>query len=73
MLEAILGSGIALVKAANVFDLYRGEGAPKGRKSLAFRIVMQDTERTLTDPEVDAVLARIRTDLATKFNATLRT
>jgi phenylalanyl-tRNA synthetase beta chain len=73
MVEAILGSGIALVKAANVFDLYRGEGAPKGRKSLAFRIVMQDTERTLTDPEVDAVLARIRTDLATKFNASLRT
>ena len=73
MLEAILGSGIALVKAANVFDLYRGEGAPKGRKSLAFRIIMQETGRTLTDPEVDAVLARIRTDLATKFNATLRT
>ena len=53
--------------------MYRGEGVPKGKKSLAFRIVMQDTERTLTDPEVDAALDRIRTDLATKFNAELRT
>ncbi|MSQ18636.1 MAG: phenylalanine--tRNA ligase subunit beta [Betaproteobacteria bacterium] len=73
MLEAILGSGIALVKAANVFDLYRGDSAPKGRKSLAFRIVMQDTERTLTDAEVEEILARIRTNLTTKFNASLRT
>ena len=73
MVDAIRGAGIAIIKAANLFDMYRGEGVPKGKKSLAFRIVMQDTERTLTDPEVDAALDGIRADLATKFKAELRT
>ncbi len=73
MVNAIRGSGIAIIKGANVFDFYRGEGVPKGKKSVAFRIVMQDTERTLTDPEIDAALLQIRADLATKFNAELRT
>ncbi|MFM7461067.1 MAG: hypothetical protein ACKO15_09565, partial [Burkholderiales bacterium] len=41
-------------------------------KSLAFRIVMQDTERTLTDVECDAVVARFIEVISHKFSATLR-
>jgi len=37
---------------------YRGESLPAGRKSLAFRVVMQHTERTLTDAEADAAAMR---------------
>ncbi len=73
MIDAIRGAGIAIIKGVNMFDFYRGEGVPKGKKSVAFRIVMQDTERTLTDQEIDAALLKIRADLATKFNAELRT
>ena len=40
--------------ASRVFGLYRGPGLPAGTKSLAFRVVMQDTARTLTDAEADA-------------------
>ena len=44
----------AIVVEVGVFDLYQGPNLPPGRKSLAFRVVMQDTERTLTDVEADA-------------------
>ncbi|HCJ51937.1 MAG TPA: hypothetical protein DHV67_08860, partial [Gallionella sp.] len=35
------------------FDLYRGRGVEQGRKSLAFRVLLQDTQKTLTDSEID--------------------
>ena len=44
----------AIVQDVRLFDLYQGPNLPAGKKSLAFRVVMQDTERTLTDAEADA-------------------
>ncbi len=55
-----------------MFDLYQGKGIDSGKKSLAFRILLQDTRKTLTDPEVDAVIARLTQVLAERFGATLR-
>ena len=56
-----------------VFDQYRGKGVEAGRKSLAFRIVMQDTDRTLTDSEVEDLVASIRDQLHQEFKAQPRT
>jgi phenylalanyl-tRNA synthetase beta chain len=55
-----------------VFDLYQGKGIDSGKKSLAFRVLMQDTQKTLTDQEVDAVIARLTEVLADRFGAKLR-
>lgn len=55
-----------------LFDVYRGKGIDLGKKSLAFKVLMQDTQKTLTDEEVEAVLAHIRNVLENRFNATLR-
>jgi phenylalanyl-tRNA synthetase beta chain len=55
-----------------LFDIYRGQGVPKGKKSLAFRVVMQDTERTYTDDEVDVVIAKIVDALQGGYGAELR-
>lgn len=41
------------VRAIEVFDDYRGKGLERNQKSLAIRIVMQDTQRTLTDRDVE--------------------
>ena len=54
------------------FDIYRGTGLPAGQKSVAFRVVMQDTERTLTDSDADSTMAEIVKVLGEKFGATLR-
>ncbi|MSQ89762.1 MAG: phenylalanine--tRNA ligase subunit beta [Betaproteobacteria bacterium] len=53
-LDAVQAERPAIVQEVKVFDLYQGQNLPAGRKSLAFRVVMQDTERTLTDGEADA-------------------
>ncbi len=47
------------VKKVILFDEYRGKGLENKEKSLAFRIWMQDTERTLNEDEVSAALGAI--------------
>jgi len=42
-----------------IFDLYRGKGVVEGKKSLAFRVLMQDTQKTLTDIEVEQSMLRL--------------
>ena len=61
------------VQEIRLFDFYRGKGVERGKKSLAFRVVMQDTARTLTDAEADAAMAQLTELLAAKFRAKLRT
>ncbi len=73
LLEAMLGSRAAVVHDLWLFDLYRGKGVDAGKKSLAFRVVMQDTSKTLTDAEAEAAMAQLLQLLAQRFGAQLRT
>lgn len=61
-----------LVTELALFDVYRGKGIDSGKKSLAFRVLMQDTRQTLTDEAVDAVTARLAEVLTSRFGAKLR-
>ena len=61
-----------LVTGIHLFDVYTGKGNPENKKSLALRVVMQDTQRTLLDSEVDAALQNIASELENKFAAQLR-
>jgi phenylalanyl-tRNA synthetase beta chain len=54
LLDAARTGKPKIVQDVTLFDLYQGSSLPAGKKSLAFRVVMQDTERTLTDGEADA-------------------
>lgn len=47
-----------------LFDLYRGDQVPRGTKSLAFRLVFQSAERTLTDADVEREVRKLLADLA---------
>ena len=60
------------VDSIRLFDVYRGPGIDPGKKSLAILVLMQDTERTLTDVEIDATMADLLQVLAVRFGATLR-
>ncbi|HKC31380.1 MAG TPA: phenylalanine--tRNA ligase subunit beta, partial [Burkholderiales bacterium] len=70
--DAIEAEKPPIVRAVRLFSLYRGESLPPGRKSLAFRVVMQHTERTLTDAEADAARDALVALLGRKFSAILR-
>ena len=73
LLGALSEARPGLVQEVRLFDLYRGEGVRKGKKSLAFRVVMQDTGKTLTDAEVDAAMADLEQLLTARFGAQRRT
>ncbi len=72
LLGAIRLEKPAIVKDVRVFDLYHGQNLPRGRKSIAFRIVMQHTERTLTDAEADEARNSLEALLRHRFSADLR-
>jgi phenylalanyl-tRNA synthetase beta chain len=72
LLDAISVEKPAIVVRVGVFDVFHGPGVPGGSKSLAFRVVMQHTERTLTDAEADAARDELVALLGRKFSATLR-
>jgi phenylalanyl-tRNA synthetase beta chain len=61
-----------LVDSIRLFDLYLGPGVDNGRKSLAFRVLLQDTQKTMTDPEVESAVAQLVLRLEQQFNAKLR-
>ncbi len=67
-----LETGAPLLREARLFDLYRGEGVPPGKKSLAFSLTYQADDRTLTDEEVDRVQERLIKRAAKEFGAKLR-
>jgi phenylalanyl-tRNA synthetase beta chain len=70
--EALEGALPELVRAVRLFDVYRGPNIEKRGKSLAFRVVMQHTARTLTDAEVDAAMAELEQLLSSRFGAKRR-
>jgi phenylalanyl-tRNA synthetase beta chain len=72
LVDAMRAVAPAFVATIRVFDVYRGANLPKGRKSLAFLVVMQDTERTLTDAEIDAAMEQLMRTLQEKFDGTAR-
>ena len=72
LLDGLLNNRPSLVQDIRLFDLYTGKGIDPGKKSLAFRIVMQDTQRTLQDAEVDAALQQLLAYAQQNFSAQLR-
>ncbi|MGQ9546451.1 MAG: phenylalanine--tRNA ligase subunit beta [Dehalococcoidia bacterium] len=61
-----------LVVKATLFDVYRGEQIPRGKKSFAIRIVYQSPSHTLTDEEVDQTQEQMLAKLHDEVGATLR-
>ena len=61
-----------IVAEISLFDVYRGQGVEKGKKSLAFRVLLQDTQKTLTEAEVDSAISNLIQILEKQFNAKLR-
>ena len=72
LLTALRAASTKLVRDVALFDVYQGKGLAENEKSLAFRIVMQDTQRTLEDAEVEAVITSLLTVATRDFNASLR-
>ncbi|HSJ98095.1 MAG TPA: phenylalanine--tRNA ligase subunit beta, partial [Myxococcota bacterium] len=72
VLEAIRATAGPHLVDADIFDRYEGRGVPEGRVSVAFRLVFQRPDRTLTDAEVARAVERVVGMLADRFGGELR-
>jgi phenylalanyl-tRNA synthetase beta chain len=71
--ETVLRSrGGELLRTLRLFDIYRGSPLAPDEKSLAFRLVFQAAERTLTESEVDDLIDGIADGLGAEVGGRLR-
>jgi len=61
-----------LLEHVRAFDEYRGAQVSEGHKSVAFTLTFRSPERTLTDAEVDKVMAEIKLGLEKRHRARFR-
>ena len=62
-----------LIESVRLFDTYRGDQVPEGKKSLAFAIRMRAADRTLADEEIKGARDAALAAAADATGATLRT
>jgi phenylalanyl-tRNA synthetase beta chain len=72
LLATIKEGGGGFLEQARAFDEYHGPQVPEGHKSVAFTLTFRSPERTLTDAEVDKVMAEIRLGLEKRQKARFR-
>ena len=70
--EVITAAAGKLLRGIRLFDIYRGTGVPEGKKSMAFSLELRADDRTLTDTDSEAVVAKVLTAVKEKLDATLR-
>ena len=63
-LEGIVQSNAGeKLESVKPFDIYEGKPIPEGQKSVALRLWFRDSERALSDSEVDAFMNNVITSL----------
>ncbi|HYE60042.1 MAG TPA: hypothetical protein VEA18_02570, partial [Candidatus Kapabacteria bacterium] len=67
-----LRSADPLITQVELFDVYQGKHVGEGKKSMAYHITYQATDRTLSTEEVDAIQEHITLLLQKEFSATIR-
>ncbi len=70
--SAVRTSAGALLTGLTVLSVYRGTQIEKGKKSIALGLQLQDTSRTLTDHDADALVSQVVEALSRQLNATIR-
>jgi phenylalanyl-tRNA synthetase beta chain len=72
IVKEIRAAGGDLLHDIRLFDLYRGESIPAGKKSLAYALTYLSNERTLTDKEVDKAHRKIEDRIRHVLKAQIR-
>nr|WP_249219052.1 phenylalanine--tRNA ligase subunit beta [Loktanella sp. SALINAS62] len=72
LLNAAAGADKSLIADVRLFDEFIGGSLGEGKKSLAFTVRLQPTDATLTDKQIEAVVAQIVAKVTKATNGTLR-
>jgi phenylalanyl-tRNA synthetase beta chain len=72
LLKSLKGVDKNLIKDVILFDVYEGEHLPEGKKSLAVKVILQPTEKTLTDAQIEQISDKIVKEAQKDYQAELR-
>ncbi|WP_099372302.1 phenylalanine--tRNA ligase subunit beta [Sphingobacterium sp. 1.A.5] len=61
-----------LLKEVQIFDVYKGDKLPSGKKSYALSFILQDEEKTLTDKQIDTIIQKLIINFEKEVGATVR-
>ncbi|MRT93747.1 phenylalanine--tRNA ligase subunit beta [Ancylomarina sp. 16SWW S1-10-2] len=61
-----------LLKSVSLFDIYEGEQLAADKKSYAVSYLIQDTEKTLTDKQIEKIMQKLIKSYERQLNAQLR-
>ncbi|MCW8090623.1 phenylalanine--tRNA ligase subunit beta [Alteromonas sp. ASW11-130] len=64
--------GVNQLVGLNLFDVYKGSGIEPGYKSLAITLILQDTDKTLEESEIQQAVNTVVSGLESEFEAALR-
>ncbi len=70
--KVVKSAGGSLLTDIEVFDVYTGSNLPQNKKSIAYALTFEDTKKTLTDEEINALLEKIIDTVCKKCNAEIR-
>jgi len=70
--KIVYNYGSKLVKNVTLFDVYEGEKIEKGKKSYALNIILQRSDKTLTENEIQRVMQKIVTGIEKEVGGVLR-
>ena len=66
------GAGKKILKSVSLFDVYKGDKIPQGKKQYALSFVLQDLDKTLTDADVERIMQKLLSSFQNENGATLR-
>ncbi len=72
LINLIKNVDLSLIKDISIFDLYEGDNIPLGKKSLAFRVIIQSDSKTLTENDINTVSNNIIKTVEEKTGSKLR-
>ena len=61
-----------LLKDVGLFDVYQGDKLPEGKKSYAVSFVLQDSNKTLKDAQIDKIMQKLQQSFEKNLEAVLR-
>jgi phenylalanyl-tRNA synthetase beta chain len=72
LLNAMRSAKVEFVTEIGLFDVYRGKGIAENLKSLAFYVILQDSQKSLVDADADKAMASLLDVVTKQFGAELR-
>ena len=61
-----------LLRRVTLFDVYEGKNLEEGKKSYAVNFILQDSDKTLTDRQIETIMSKLQKAFSTELGAKIR-